>query len=49
MAGGISPENVSEIVTRFSPELIDLSSALEEAPGKKSAEKMRKFFAQVRG
>ena len=48
MAGGISADNIQEIVKSFHPELVDLSSALESFPGKKSAEKMRAFFRAVR-
>ena len=48
MAGGISTDNIQEIVKSFHPELVDLSSALESFPGKKSAEKMRAFCRAVR-
>ncbi len=48
MAGGISPENIGEIIGRFQPELVDLSSSLEEVPGKKDPQKLRKFFKAVR-
>jgi indole-3-glycerol phosphate synthase/phosphoribosylanthranilate isomerase len=48
MAGGISPENISEIVDRFAPELVDLSTSLEASFGQKSEEKLRKFFKAVR-
>jgi len=48
MAGGISPENISEIVDRFTPELVDLSTSLEASYGKKSEEKLRAFFKTVR-
>ncbi|MBP5246717.1 MAG: bifunctional indole-3-glycerol phosphate synthase/phosphoribosylanthranilate isomerase [Fibrobacter sp.] len=48
MAGGISSENISEIVARFEPELVDLSTSLEASHGKKSAEKLRAFFKAVR-
>ena len=48
LAGGINPENVSELVSKFSPELIDVSSGIEDAPGIKNAEKMRELFAKLR-
>ena len=48
LAGGINPENVSELVNKFSPELIDVSSGIEDAPGIKNAEKMRELFAKLR-
>ncbi|HOG68240.1 MAG TPA: bifunctional indole-3-glycerol phosphate synthase/phosphoribosylanthranilate isomerase [Fibrobacteraceae bacterium] len=47
LAGGISCENVKEIISNFEPELIDISSALELKPGKKSIEKMNLFFKEL--
>jgi phosphoribosylanthranilate isomerase len=41
IAGGVTPENVCSIIEEFSPDGIDLSSALETAPGIKSHEKIR--------
>lgn len=43
MAGGISPENIGKIVERFQPELVDLSSSLEDLPGKKTRKSFRIF------
>jgi indole-3-glycerol phosphate synthase/phosphoribosylanthranilate isomerase len=48
LAGGLTPENVGEIVRRFSPELIDVSSGVEAEPGRKDHEKVRRFLAQAR-
>ena len=48
LAGGINPENVSELVSKFSPELIDVSSGVEDAPGIKNADKMKDLFAKLR-
>ena len=48
LAGGINPENVSELVGKFSPELIDVSSGVEDAPGIKNADKMKDLFAKLR-
>ena len=48
LAGGINPENVATICEKFHPELIDVSSGVEDAPGIKNAEKMRTLFAKVR-
>ena len=48
LAGGINPENVSELVSKFSPELIDVSSGVEDAPGIKNANKMKDLFAKLR-
>ncbi len=47
LAGGITPESVGSILSNFQPDLIDLSSGLEENPGKKSREKMQRFFKEV--
>lgn len=44
IAGGINSENVCEIIKKFNPELIDISSSLEIEPGKKDYEKMKMFF-----
>lgn len=44
LAGGINPENVFTICEKFHPELIDVSSGVEDAPGIKNPEKMRKLF-----
>lgn len=47
LAGGITIENVREIISRYEPELIDLSSSLESNPGRKSKEKMNLFFKEL--
>ena len=47
LAGGITPENVSNIIAKFSPELVDVSSGVEDAPGIKNAEKMMQLFEAV--
>ena len=47
LAGGINPENVAGLVGKFSPELVDVSSGVEDAPGIKNAEKMRALFAAL--
>ena len=48
LAGGINPENVAEIVAKFQPELIDVSSGVEEAPGIKDHKKLRELFEKLR-
>ena len=48
LAGGIGPANVREVIERFSPELIDASSGLEESPGRKDPAKLHKFFEEIR-
>ena len=53
IAGGLNPENIGSVVAAFReqgglPYAFDASSGLEESPGVKSPEKMRKFFAQAK-
>ena len=42
LAGGVTPENAAELISCFQPELIDVSSGIEDAdkPGIKNHEKM---------
>lgn len=47
LSGGINPENAAELVKRFSPELIDVSSGIESAPGIKDEEKMKKLMTEI--
>ena len=47
IAGGITPENAGELVKKFSPELIDISSGVESELCKKDEEKLRKVFAEI--
>ena len=47
LAGGITAENVCQIIEDFQPELIDVASGVEAAPGLKDAEKLRAFFDKV--
>lgn len=44
LAGGITPENVGAICEKFHPELIDVSSGVEDAPGIKNAKKISALF-----
>lgn len=47
LAGGICPGNVEEIIRTCSPELIDVNSGVESAPGKKDEEKLLSLFTTV--
>jgi indole-3-glycerol phosphate synthase/phosphoribosylanthranilate isomerase len=47
LAGGIGPDNVGELVRRFSPELIDASSHLESEPGRKDPVRLERFFRAI--
>ncbi len=47
IAGGITAENVGEMVRKFKPELIDVSSGIEYAPGRKDTIKMKRLFRSL--
>jgi phosphoribosylanthranilate isomerase len=49
VSGGLSPENVREAISFFEPYGVDASSSLEEAPGKKDGEQVRRFVSAARG
>jgi phosphoribosylanthranilate isomerase len=43
VSGGLTPENVREAIDLFEPYGVDASSSLEERPGKKDGERVRRF------
>jgi phosphoribosylanthranilate isomerase len=43
VSGGLTPENVREAIEFFEPYGVDASSSLEESPGRKSSERVRRF------
>ncbi|MBQ7158385.1 MAG: bifunctional indole-3-glycerol phosphate synthase/phosphoribosylanthranilate isomerase [Treponema sp.] len=47
LAGGITPENVRSVCKTFCPELIDVASGVESAPGKKDFSKLERFFSEL--
>jgi phosphoribosylanthranilate isomerase len=49
LAGGLAPENVREAVARFSPEVVDVSSGVECAPGVKDPILVQAFVHAATG
>lgn len=47
LAGGLSPANVAQAIAQVEPYAVDVSSGIEDAPGQKSARKMREFASAV--
>ncbi|MEO5363510.1 MAG: phosphoribosylanthranilate isomerase [Magnetococcus sp. DMHC-8] len=48
LAGGLTPDNVAAAIRQVRPYAVDVSSGVEQAPGRKSAEQMMRFIQQVR-
>lgn len=48
LAGGLAPENVEAAVALVRPFGVDVSSGVEERPGRKSPERIASFVARAR-
>lgn len=49
VAGGLNPGNVASAVSLLRPAMVDVSSGVEEEPGRKSAALIHAFIAAARG
>jgi len=47
LAGGLTPENVAEAIGRTRPDVVDVSSGVESAPGRKDPGLVRRFMEGV--
>lgn len=47
LAGGLSAATVGAVVARLRPRMVDVSSGVESAPGRKDPERVRAFVAAV--
>ena len=49
LSGGLNPENVAEVVERYSPFGVDVSSGVESSPGVKDERLIREFIKRAKG
>ncbi|MBU0606196.1 MAG: phosphoribosylanthranilate isomerase [Candidatus Omnitrophica bacterium] len=48
LSGGLDPDNVARAISEVAPYCVDVSTGVEESPGKKSPVLLRKFVEEVR-
>jgi phosphoribosylanthranilate isomerase len=48
LAGGLGPSNIQDAVSRVRPYAVDVNSAIEERPGKKSKILMEELFERIK-
>lgn len=49
LAGGLTPENVSDAIEMISPDAVDVSSGVEDMTGVKNSDKIRSFLLSAKG
>lgn len=49
LAGGLNPENVGAAISSLAPDIVDVSSGVESAPGIKDSRRIASFIHAVRG
>lgn len=49
LAGGLSPENIESAIAETQTRWVDVNSGIESQPGLKNPERLRAFFAALRG
>jgi phosphoribosylanthranilate isomerase len=49
VSGGLNPENVAEAIKAFEPFGVDASSSLEDSPGEKNDERVRRYVSAAKG
>jgi len=47
VAGGLTPDNVADVIRRVRPFAVDVSSGVEARPGEKDRERLARFIAEV--
>jgi phosphoribosylanthranilate isomerase len=47
LAGGLTPDNIQDVLTQFYPYGVDVASGVEQAPGQKEIEKMNQFCKMI--
>ena len=48
LAGGLTPANIQDAITRVRPYAVDVNSGIEERPGKKDPDLMNLLFERIR-